>query len=66
MLSHSKLPSSFWGEAMRIAVDLINHSPSYALYDDNSEKVWTKKSVSYDHLRVFGCRVFVHIPRDEW
>ena len=29
------------------------------------EKVWTGKEVSYDHLRVFGCRAFVHIPKDE-
>ena len=25
----------------------------------------TGKDVSYTHLRVFGCRAFVHIPRDE-
>ena len=29
MLSHAKLLKSFWGETMRIAVDLINLSPSY-------------------------------------
>lgn len=23
------------------------------------------KDVSYDHLRVFGCRAFFHIPKDE-
>ena len=27
--------------------------------------MWTGKDVSYDHLRVFGCRTFVHIPKDE-
>ncbi|PKI37236.1 hypothetical protein CRG98_042388 [Punica granatum] len=27
--------------------------------------VWTSKKVSYKHLRIFGCRAFVHIPRDE-
>ena len=50
---------------MRIAVDLINLSPSYALDGDIPEKVWTGKDISYNHLRVFGCRAFVHIPRDE-
>ena len=29
MLSHAKLLKSFWGETMRIAIDLINLSPSY-------------------------------------
>ena len=31
MLSHSKLPKSFWGEALRTSVDLINLSPSAPL-----------------------------------
>ncbi|RVW73359.1 Retrovirus-related Pol polyprotein from transposon TNT 1-94 [Vitis vinifera] len=31
MLSHAKLPKSFWGEAMRTTVDPINMSPSYPL-----------------------------------
>ena len=51
LLSHSKLPRSFWGEAMRTVVDLINLSPSVSLNGDVLEKVWTRKEVSYDHLR---------------
>ena len=39
MLSHAKLPKSFWGEAMRIVVDLINLSPLYPLEGDIPEKV---------------------------
>ncbi|KAI5313673.1 hypothetical protein L3X38_042849 [Prunus dulcis] len=31
MLSHAKLPKSFWGEALMTAVDLINLSPSAPL-----------------------------------
>ena len=65
MLSYSKLPKSFWGEVMRRSIDLINFSPSIPLKGDLFERVWTKKDVSYNHLRVFGCRAFVHIPKDE-
>ena len=65
MLSHSKLPKSFWGEAMRTSIDLINLSPPIPLKGDAPERVWTRKDVSYDHLRVFGCRAFIHIPKDE-
>ena len=39
MLSHAKLPKYFWGEAMRIAVDLINLSSSHPLEGDIPEKV---------------------------
>ena len=65
MFSHSKLPKSFWGKAMKTIVDLINLSPSVPLKGDVPERVWTRKDVSYDHLRVFGCRTFVHVPKDE-
>ena len=27
--------------------------------------VWYGKDVSYDHLRVFGYKAFVHVPKDE-
>jgi hypothetical protein len=64
MLSHAKLPKSFWGEAMKTAVDLINLSPSVPLNCDFPQRVWTRKDVSFEHLRVFGCRAFVHVPRD--
>ena len=50
---------------MRTIVDLINLSPSYPLEGDILERVWTGKCVSFEHLRVFGSRIFVHVPRDE-
>ena len=65
MLSHAKLPKSFWGEALMTAVDLINLSPSAPLNGDVPNKFLTGKDVSYNHLKVFGCRAFVHIPKDE-
>ena len=65
MLSHAKLPKSFWGEAMRTTVDLINLSPSYPLEGDIPKKVWTGKFVSFEHFKVFGCRTFVHVPKDK-
>ena len=65
MLSHAKLPQSFLGEAMRTVVKLINLSPSYPLEGDILERVWIGKFVYFEHLRVFGYRTFVHVPRDE-
>ena len=65
ILSHAKLPKSFWGEVVKIAIDLINLSPSRPLNGEIPEEVWSGKKASYGHLRVFGCRAFVHIPKDE-
>ena len=39
MLSHTKLPKSFWGEATRTTVNLINLSPSVPLKGDVPERV---------------------------
>ena len=65
MLSNAGLPKSFWGEAVKTAVDLINLSPSRPLEGEVPEEVWTGRKAAYDHLKVFGCRAFVHIPNDE-
>ena len=65
MLSQSKLPKSFWREAVQTVCYLINRSPSSALDGEVPEKVWTGKNVRYDYLRIFGCRAFVHVPKDE-
>jgi hypothetical protein len=40
MLSYEKLPKSFWGEAMKIVVAMINLSPSVPLEFDVPDRVW--------------------------
>ena len=60
ILSHAKLPKAFLGGALRTVVDLINLSPSIPLNGDVPNRVWKGKDVSYNHLRVFGCKAFVH------
>ncbi|CAA7059133.1 unnamed protein product [Microthlaspi erraticum] len=65
LISQSGLSMTFWGEALSTVVHVLNLSPSSPLNGDIPERVWTGKDVSYDHLRVFGCKAFVHIPKDE-
>ena len=65
MLSHAKLSKSYWAKAMYTMVYLINISPSVPLKGDVSHRVWTGKDVSYHHLRVFGCLVYMHVPKDQ-
>lgn len=57
MLSHVKLPTSFWVEAMKIPVYLINSSPSIPLAGDVLKNVWLKKNVSYEHWRPLGAEL---------
>ena len=50
---------------MLTACYLINRSPSAPLGFDVPEKVWTCKEISYNHLKVFGCKAFIHVPKEQ-
>ena len=64
MLEHAKLPKTFWAEALSTTTYVINRSPSMPLGGDTPQKVWTRKEVSYRHLKVFGCLTYVHVAKD--
>jgi len=65
MLSETKLPKHFWGEALYTTMHFINLSPVVALNSEVPNKIWFGNNVKYDHLRVFGCKAFVHVLKDE-
>nr|KYP47622.1 Retrovirus-related Pol polyprotein from transposon TNT 1-94 [Cajanus cajan] len=65
MLSDAKLPKHFWGEALYTAVHVINLTPTVILDSEVPDKIWFGKNASYDYLHVFGCKAFVHVPKDE-
>jgi len=44
---------------------LVNRSPSSALEDKTPQDVCTGKKLSLSHLRVFGCDVYVHVPKEK-
>ena len=65
MLADAKLPYSFWAEAVSTAVYVRNRSPTKALKDMTLFEAWTKEKPKIEHLRVFGCDAYAHIPKDE-
>nr|KYP70934.1 Retrovirus-related Pol polyprotein from transposon TNT 1-94 [Cajanus cajan] len=65
MLSDANLPKHFWGEALYTALHVINLTPTVILDSEVPDKIWFGKNASYDYLRVFGCKAFVHVPKDE-
>ncbi|RVW97553.1 Retrovirus-related Pol polyprotein from transposon TNT 1-94 [Vitis vinifera] len=56
MISHSTLPESLWGEAIKTAVYILNRVPSKAVAKTPYE-LWTSKKPSIRHLHVWGCPV---------
>lgn len=65
MLTDAKLPHEFWAEALSTAVYLRNHSPTKVLCEKTPFEAWTEKKPTVAHLRVFGCKAYMHIPKDE-
>ena len=60
MLYSSGLSKHFWGEAVMIAFYLVNRTPSNAIYFKTLKEFWFGKTSNYDHLRIFGCKAYVH------
>jgi hypothetical protein len=64
MLNGAKLVQEFWAEAVGTACYLVNRSPSLALDDKTPHEIWSGKKPSLQHLRVFGCDAYVHVPKE--
>ena len=50
---------------MLTACYLVNRSPSVPLRFNIPETEWTGKEISYNHMKVFGCKAFIHVPKEQ-
>lgn len=65
MLHDQDLPKFLWGEATKTIVYIQNRCPHRSLDNKTPEEVFTGKKPYVDHLRIFGCPVYIHIPKDK-
>ena len=65
MLCESGVPKNFWAEALATAVYLRNRCPTKAVTGMTPFEAWNGEKPSVDHLKVFGCLCYAHIPKDE-
>ena len=54
MISHSTLPTSLWGKALKTTVYILNRVPTKAT-DKTPYEIWTSKKPSLKHLHIWGC-----------
>ena len=54
-----------WGEAARTNVNVWNISPHKVLQNKTLEEVFSGEVPDVSHLRIFGCPVYMHIPKDK-
>jgi hypothetical protein len=63
-LSGVELGQELWAEVVSTTCYLVNRSPSSALDDTTPHELWSGNKPSLQHLRVFGCDVYVHVPKE--
>jgi hypothetical protein len=54
-----------WGEAAMIDIYVKNKSPHCILKDMTLEEAFSGKKPNVENLRIFGCLVYSHIPKDK-
>ena len=65
MMHDQYLPMFLWSGASRIVVYIQNRSPHRILEDKTPEEAFTEQKPQVGHLRIFGCPVYIHIPKDK-
>ena len=59
------LSIEFWGEVVVIEVYLINRCPTKVFRDKILMEAWSQGRWIVEHLRVFGCVAYAHVPKEQ-
>jgi hypothetical protein len=65
MIHDQNLPMHLWAEASSTTVYVQNRSPHKILGNKTPEEVFTGKKPEVSHLRIFGCPVYIHVPKEK-
>ncbi|KAK8600824.1 hypothetical protein V6N12_050672 [Hibiscus sabdariffa] len=58
MMSHTDLPTSFWGYALETAAFTLNHVPSKSVQKTPHE-MWTGRRPNMSFMKIWGCKAYV-------
>jgi Integrase core domain/GAG-pre-integrase domain len=61
MMKSKEIPSEFWGEAVTMAVYILNRAPTKSLDGITPYEAWSNRNPRVDHFRVFGSLVHVKV-----
>lgn len=65
MIFDAKLDDKFWGEACQMAAYLMNRTPKMSLNNKTPEEIWSGNKPDVSMIRIFGCTVMVHVPKEK-
>ena len=62
MLFEKNFSKAFWVEAVNTSIYLLNMLPTKALKELTPFEAWHQKKPSLEHVRVFACVSYTHVP----
>lgn len=65
MIHAKNLPIKLWAEATNTAVYLLNRTGTSSVKGITPYELWFSKEPEINHLKVFGSKVFSHIPKEK-
>ena len=65
MLKGKNLSNGFWAKAVSTAIYLKNRSPTRSLESKTPFEALYGYKPPIKHLRIFGCKAFSHIPKED-
>jgi hypothetical protein len=64
MLIDAGMEKKYWAEAVNTACYLQNILPSKAVTKTPFE-LWNNRKANVEHLHIFGCKAYTHIPKEK-
>jgi hypothetical protein len=65
MIHDQILPMTLWAETCMTAVYVQNRSPHQILKNITPKEAFTKVKPKIGHFRIFGCSVYLHVPKEK-
>ena len=65
MIHDQDLPMCLWEEATMTVVYVQNQLSHSALGFKTPEEMFFRKKPEVSHLKIFGCLIFVHVPKEK-
>ena len=65
MLYDQDIPMNLWEKVAKIVVYVQNCTPHRVLKNKTLEEVFSSKKPEVSHLKIFGCPVYIHIPKEK-
>ena len=65
LLTRGRIPKSFWPEAVKWTIHILNRNPTFVVQNMTLEEAWSGRKPAVDHFKIFGCIAYAHIPDEK-